>query len=64
MTPRLSSLEPSQVAQVLSAAGGDPVTTDDITSCIELGAPLNDDGTINFLAYTAWLVKEYHGRSA
>lgn len=48
----------ADAARLLSAAGGRPVTPEQIEADIEAGAPTNADGTINLVRYAAWLVKE------
>lgn len=53
-----TSLTPEQTAQVLSAAGGKPVSEAMVREDIEAGAPTNPDGTINLMHYAAWLVAE------
>jgi hypothetical protein len=45
-------------ARLLSAAGNQAITVDMLQADIGLGAPANDDGTINLVHYAAWLVKE------
>ena len=53
-----SALSVAQVAQVLSAAGGRPVTTAMVESDLVAGAPRNANGTINLVMYAAWLLKD------
>ena len=55
---RLTSLTVAQVSQVLSAAGGRRITEAMVHADIDAGAPVNADGTINLVHYTAWLVRE------
>ncbi len=43
---------------MLTRAGDKPVTEADVAADLEAGAPRNDDGTVNFLHYTAWLTKK------
>ena len=47
-----------QAAKVLSATGGRRITEEMIRTDIDAGAPVNADGTLNLVHYTAWLVKE------
>ena len=49
-------------AQVLSKMGGRLITEAMLRADIDAGAPLNPDGTLNLVAYGAWLVKDM-GRS-
>jgi len=60
-TPSLTALTATQVAKVLSAAGGRRITEEMIHADIDAGAPVNPDGTLNLVHYTAWLAKEMAG---
>lgn len=46
------------LARILSASGPRPVTVETLQADIDDGAPVNPDGTINVIQYTAWLVRE------
>ncbi len=50
-----------QVAKVLRAAGARGLTEENIRADIDAGAPVNADGTINLVHYTAWLAREVAG---
>jgi len=52
------SISVADLARLLSAVGGQPVTPDMIEADIASGAPTNADGTINLVHYCAWLVRE------
>lgn len=55
-------LTPTQAAKLLSAAARVQIPVDHIDDDINSGAPLNADGTISLIHYTAWLLKEMgHG---
>ena len=54
----LRALSLEDLARVLSAAGGQPVTVEMLEEDIDAGAPQNADGTVNLVHYVAWLVKE------
>jgi len=56
LTPMRMTVE--QVARVLRAAGARGRAEEMIRADIEAGAPVNADGTINLVHYTAWLAKE------
>jgi hypothetical protein len=60
-TPSLTGLTVGQAAKVLSAAGGRRITEEELRADIDAGAPVNSDGTINLVHYTAWLVREVAG---
>ena len=57
-TPSITALTVGQAAKVLSAAGGRRITEEMLRADIDVGAPVNPDGTINLLYYAAWLVRE------
>ena len=59
--PTLTALTVAQAAKVLSAAGGRRITEEMLRADIDAGAPINDDGTLNLVHYTAWLVREVSG---
>ena len=60
-TPSLTALTVAQTAKVLSAAGGRNISEEMVRADIDAGAPVNPDGTINLVHYTAWLAKEMAG---
>ena len=55
---RITAITPVQAAKILSTAGSRGITEAMIYSDIDSGAPVNADGTINLVHYTAWLIKE------
>jgi len=59
--PTLMALTVAQAAKILSAAGGRRITEEMIRADIDAGAPVNPDGTLNLVHYTAWLVREVSG---
>ena len=54
---KITALTAQQLAKVLSAAGGRRITEEMIRADMDAGAPVNPDGTVNLIHYTAWLVK-------
>jgi len=58
---KITALNAEQLAKVLSAAGSRRITEEMICADMDAGAPVNPDGTINLIHYTAWLVKEMAG---
>lgn len=58
--PRINplALPIPDAARVLSKAGGRMIRADQIEADIAAGAPTNGDGTINLIAYAAWLARE------
>jgi hypothetical protein len=63
-TERLNptALALADAARLLSAAGGRAVSVEMLDSDLAAGAPRNPDGTLNLVAYAAWLVKEMSAR--
>ena len=60
-TPKITALTPAQAAKILAAAGNRRITEAMVRADIDAGAPVNADGTVNLVHYTAWLVKEMAG---
>jgi hypothetical protein len=56
----LKALTPEDLARVLSAAGPE-VTPDTIREFVGQGCPTNEDGTLDFMVFGAWLVRELRG---
>ena len=54
----LTQLDPIQVVQLLKKTGAFHLSEYALQSDIDAGAPVNPDGTINLIAYGAWLIKE------
>lgn len=44
--------------QVLQHYGCQTISSEKLDAYIAAGAPVNDDGTINIVNFTAWLLKE------
>lgn len=57
-----SSMKPEDAARMLSGLGTRKITVDRIKKDIELGAPANEDGTLNILHYAAWAAKKIRRR--
>jgi hypothetical protein len=61
---KINALTVEETAEVLMKA--DPsmhmhVTVEDIKRDLESGAPVNSDGTINFIVYTAYFLSNWKG---
>ena len=54
---------PKELAvRALSLAGSRTITLERLDEDIAAGAPVNEDGTVNVLAYAAWILKgNLHG---
>lgn len=55
---RLTALPVEAVARLLTRSGAQHATAEAVRADIAAGAPQNADGTINLIAYGAWLVRE------
>ena len=55
---KITALSVADLATLLRRSGSRTISEDAIRRDIEKGAPVNPDGTVNLLNYTAWLVKE------
>lgn len=51
-------LMPDALAAVLAKTGFPSITTQMIVADVEAGAPVNGDGSINLIRYTAWLLQQ------
>lgn len=56
-----TALTLADAARLLTAAGGQAVTAEQIAADIAAGAPTNPDGTLNLVHYAAWLAREANG---
>jgi hypothetical protein len=52
------SLRLVDLAAILSHSGPQPVTVAMLEADIAAGAPVNADGTMNLISYTAWLARD------
>ena len=52
------NLTSAQAAQIISKAGGEKVTEDEILATIKSGAPALANGNINLIHLGAWLLRE------
>ena len=57
----LTHIKRDDMLVLLKRSGSRKATAETIKADIEAGAPLNSDGTINLIEYTAWLIKETNG---
>jgi hypothetical protein len=54
----LAALTPEQMADILAKAGGRAIDIEQVVRDIEAGAPVDTNGNLNMLAYTAWLARD------
>ncbi|MBU8901760.1 MAG: hypothetical protein KOO69_03385 [Victivallales bacterium] len=54
---KLVALTIDELVIVLKKTGSSTVTVEKIQEDITAGAPVNDDGTINYLKYVGWMLK-------
>lgn len=52
-----------QLATLLGRASGESITDEHIKADVSAGAPVNEDGSMNLLHYTAWLASLRETRS-
>ena len=50
-------LSPADAARLLSKAGGQPVSEEQVREAIAAGAPVDGDGNLNLIHLGAWLLK-------
>jgi hypothetical protein len=55
--PKLTALPIEQAALLLRRSGSQRANADAIRADVAAGAPVNADGTLNLIAYGAWLVR-------
>lgn len=55
---RLTALSVQDLVVLLQRSGSRHVSVDGLRADLAAGAPQNADGTINLIAYGAWLVRE------
>jgi hypothetical protein len=55
---KITAMSVSDLAKLLKRAGSRHVSEAAIQKDIDSGAPINPDGTINLINYTAYLLKE------
>lgn len=54
----LTALSVPDVVRILLKSGARNMTEEKVRSDINAGAPVNSDGTLNVIHYTAWIAKE------
>lgn len=62
--PRLTALPLEQAAALLRRSGCQRVTPESLRADLAAGAPANADGTLNLIAYGAWLVRAQANRES
>ena len=55
---KLTAISVPDLAKLLKHAGSSHASENTIRQDVEKGAPVNHDGTINLIHYTAWLLRE------
>jgi hypothetical protein len=60
--PRLTALPLEQVATLLRRAGSQRASIEALRADLAAGAPANGDGTLNLIAYGAWLARALANR--
>ena len=62
--PKLTALPIEQAVALLRRSGSQRMTVDALRSDLAAGAPVNGDGTLNLVAYGAWLAQALAEREA
>jgi len=52
-----AALPKEVVVRALTLAGSRTITLEQLEADIAAGAPVNEDGTVNIIAYGAWILK-------
>lgn len=60
---QITALEISDVIEVLRLSGSIHINEEKIREDIEAGAPVNADGTINYIKYISWVAKKRQEKS-
>lgn len=55
---KMTALSPENIVQLLKRAGCRGMTMETLERDIDAGLPVNGDGTINLIEYTAWMIRE------
>ena len=58
----IEALTPETLAELLRKSGSRTATAATVRSMIAAGAPVNPDGTISFVKFTAWLEGKNNGK--
>ena len=54
---KLTALQPEMLVNILKGAGSRLISAELLLADFAAGAPRNEDGTINFVEFAAWVVK-------
>ena len=54
---KLTALQTEMLINLLKGAGSRLISAELLAADFEAGAPRNEDGTINFVEFAAWVVK-------
>ena len=54
---KLTALQPEMLVNILRRAGSRLISAETLATDFEAGAPRNEDGTVNLIEFSAWLVK-------
>ena len=55
---RYERLPKETLVEVMRRSGSRTMTMERLEADVAAGAPVNDDGTMNAILYTAWILKE------
>lgn len=54
---RIQSVRRDELVLALSRSGSRTVSAETLEADIAAGAPVNEDGTVDMIAYAAWILK-------
>ena len=54
---KLTALQPEMLVNILKQAGSRQISAEKLAADFAVGAPKNEDGTVNLVEFAAWLVK-------
>lgn len=58
---KLTALPREKLVLLLQQAGSRTISAETLAADLEAGAPQNPDGTVNLIAYAAWLARRTGG---
>ena len=57
---KITAIDQDKLIEILRKSGSRETSHEALAADIEIGSPVNEDGTINMIEYAAWLLKEMH----
>ena len=60
---KLTALPPEMLVNLMKQAGSRLISAETLAADFAVGAPKNEDGTVNLIEFAAWLVKGEDGNA-